>query len=146
MYHHVLIPTDGSELSNRAIAPGVALAKVHGARITALHVTAPFVVSVLAPIAAAADAAEQHRRRSRTIALGCLEVIANAAKAAGVPCDTVHAVDIRAYQAIIDTATSKGCDLIAMASHGRGGVSSIVLGSETLKVLTHSKIPVLVLR
>ncbi|MBV8121925.1 MAG: universal stress protein, partial [Alphaproteobacteria bacterium] len=69
-----------------------------------------------------------------------------AAKRAGVACDTVHVQHEHVYQAIIDAAASKGCDLIAMASHGRRGVSAVVLGSETVKVLTHSKIPVLVYR
>jgi nucleotide-binding universal stress UspA family protein len=146
MYRHILIPTDGSELSEKAIAHGVALAKTHGAKITAVHVTAPFHVSALDPITVAQSAAEQHRRRARTLASQHLRVVADAAEVAGVACDTVHATDDYPHRAIIDTAKSKGCDLIAMASHGRRGVSAIVLGSETVKVLTHTSIPVLVLR
>jgi nucleotide-binding universal stress UspA family protein len=75
-----------------------------------------------------------------------LGAIASAARAAGVACETIQVENEHPYQAIIDTARSKGCDLIVMASHGRRGVSAIVLGSETVKVLTHSKIPVLVHR
>jgi nucleotide-binding universal stress UspA family protein len=75
-----------------------------------------------------------------------LKIVADAAKAAGLACDTVHAIDNHPHRAIIETAKSKECDLIAMASHGRRGVSAIVLGSETTKVLTHTSIPVLVLR
>ena len=75
-----------------------------------------------------------------------LGAVAVAAKVAGVPCETVHREQEHPYQAIIDTAKLKGCDLIVMASHGRRGIAAIVLGSETVKVLTHSKIPVLVYR
>lgn len=146
MYQHILIPTDGSELSEKAIAHGVALAKTQNAKITALHVTAPFSISTFEPIAVAPNAAEQHLERARAVASRHLDVVADAAKVAGVACNTVHAVDHHPYQAIIDTANSKGCDLIAMASHGRSGISAIVLGSETVKVLTHTTIPVLVLR
>ena len=146
MYHHVLIPTDGSELSERAVTHGVALAKAHNAKITALHVTPPFHVSALDPITVVQDAQERHLQRTRVLASQHLEVVANAAKAAGVACDSVHIVHDHPYQAIIDTAGSRGCDLIAMASHGRRGVSAVILGSETAKVLAHSTIPVLVLR
>jgi len=146
MYRHILIPTDGSELSEKAIAHGIALAKTHDAKITAVHVTAPFHVSALDPITVAQTAAEQHLKRARALASQHLEAVADAAKAAGVACDTVHAIDSHPHQAIIATAKSKECDLIAMASHGRRGVSAIVLGSETVKVLTHTTIPVLVLR
>jgi len=82
----------------------------------------------------------------REAASKVLGVVADAAKAAGVACETVHVEEERAYEAIIGTARSKNCDLIVMASHGRSGVSAVVLGSETVKVLTHSKIPVLVYR
>ena len=75
-----------------------------------------------------------------------LEVVTVAAKAAGVPCDTVSREHEHPYQGIIETAQNKGCDLIIMASHGRGGISAVVLGSQTVKVLTHSNIPVLVYR
>lgn len=146
MYHHVLIPTDGSELSERAVTHGVALAKAHNAKITALHVTPPFHVSALDPITVVQSAQERHLGRARVLASQHLEVVANAARAAGVACDTVHIVHDHPYQAIIDTAGSKRCDLIAMASHGRHGVSAVILGSETAKVLAHSTIPVLVLR
>ncbi len=146
MYHHILIPTDGSELSEKAIAHGVALAKAHNAKITTVHVTAPFHVSALDPIAVAPNAQEQHLQQIRGLASRHLEVVAEAAKAAGVACETVHVIDDHPFQAIIDTAKSKGCDLIAMASHGRRGIAAIVLGSETLKVLTHTDVPVLVLR
>jgi nucleotide-binding universal stress UspA family protein len=76
----------------------------------------------------------------------CLSRVSAAAKLAGVPCETLHIEHEHVYQAIIDTASARRCDLIVMASHGRRGVSAVVLGSKTVKVLTHSKIPVLVYR
>ena len=72
--------------------------------------------------------------------------MANAAKQTGVPCDTIHVQDVQLYEAIIATATDRGCDLIVMASHGRSGLSAVVLGSVTNKVLTHTKVPVLVVQ
>jgi nucleotide-binding universal stress UspA family protein len=75
-----------------------------------------------------------------------LDRVANAAKQAGVPCDTIHVQDVQPYEAIIATATDRGCDLIVMASHGRSGLFAVVLGSVTNKVLTHTKVPVLVVQ
>jgi nucleotide-binding universal stress UspA family protein len=146
MYQHILIPIDGSDLSEKAIAHGVALARAHNAKITALHVTAPLHLSTLDSITVAQKVQQQDVQLDKELAMRHLEVAANAAKAAGVPCNTVHAVHDQPYQAIIDAAKSNRCDLIAMASHGRRGISAMVLGSETTKVLTHTTIPVLVLR
>jgi nucleotide-binding universal stress UspA family protein len=146
MYNRILIPTDGSELSERAIAHAVALAKAHNAKITALHVTVPFHVSALDSITTVQKAQERYLQRARVLASQYLDVVASAAKAASVACDTVHVVHEHPHEAIIDTAKSKGCDLIAMASHGRHGVSAVILGSETAKVLAYTTIPVLVLR
>jgi nucleotide-binding universal stress UspA family protein len=73
-----------------------------------------------------------------------LDRVTNAAKQAGVPCDTIQVEDVQPYEAIVATAADRGCDLIVMASHGRGGLSALVLGSVTNKVLTHAKTPVLV--
>jgi nucleotide-binding universal stress UspA family protein len=92
------------------------------------------------------DTPAEYRKRIGEHTTKTLEQAANAAKAAGVAYDTVQVEHEHAYQAIIDTARSKGCDLIMMASHGRRGIAAVVLGSETVKVLTHSKIPVLVHR
>jgi nucleotide-binding universal stress UspA family protein len=146
MYHHILIPTDGSELSEKAITHGIALAKAHQGKITALHVTPPFHISALEPITVAQNAQERNVRQARVLASQHLDVVAKAARAAGVDCTTVHVVHEHPYRAIIDTAISERCDLIAMASHGRRGISAVILGSETAKVLAHSTIPVLVVR
>jgi nucleotide-binding universal stress UspA family protein len=145
MYKHILLPTDGSELSAKAVRDGVQLAKEIGARVTALTVTPPFYPSEMSPSAMAAHA-QEHEARTKEAASRALAVAEAAAKAAGVPCALLHRVSDGPYEEIIKAAGDAGCDLIFMASHGRRGVSALLLGSETNKVLTHSKIPVLVTR
>jgi nucleotide-binding universal stress UspA family protein len=134
MYTHILIPTDGSELAGKAVQHGVALAKRIGAKVTMLTVLPPDMITT--------DREMKEIRKARTQKI--LDAVAM--QAAGVACETIQVEHDDPYQAIIDTAGSKGCDLIVMASHGRRGISAIVLGSETVKVLTHCKIPVLVYR
>ena len=145
MYNHILIPTDGSELSSMAIYEGVALAKALGARVTVVTVTTPFRVFTADPTMIT-DTPDQYNERMAAVAGRYLDVAKKIAKAAGVTCDLVHLEHDQPYQAIIDTAQNRGCDAIHMASHGRRGISAILLGSETLKVLTHSAIPVIVCR
>jgi nucleotide-binding universal stress UspA family protein len=145
MYKNILIPTDGSELAGKAVQHGITLANEIGAKITVLTVTAPFHVFALDP-QVVEDTSDQYKKHTQEHAAKMLGAVANAAKAAGVTCGTVQVEHEHPYQAIIDTARSKGCDLIVMASHGRRCISAIVVGSETVKVLTHSKIPVLVHR
>ncbi|WP_119269498.1 universal stress protein [Taklimakanibacter deserti] len=148
MYKHILIPTDGSELSQKAIEHGMALAAALGANVTVLTVTVPFHSMESDPtpvvdIPGAADFVHEilhgHSRRY-------LEAAKGVATAKGVVCETVQIEHRHPYAAIIETAEGRSCDLIVMASHGRRGMSAIVLGSETVKVLTHSNIPVLVHR
>jgi len=145
MYKHILIPTDGSELSKLAIQEGIALAKALAARVTVLTVTMPFHVFTTDPNMIR-DTPEQYRRHTEALAQQYLDVAKDIAATAGVPCDLVHVEHEHPYRAIIDTAQSRGCDAIQMASHGRRGISAILLGSETLKVLTHSILPVIVCR
>lgn len=145
MYNHILIPTDGSELSKMAIYEGVALAKALGARVTAVTVTTPFHVLTTDP-GMVTDTPAQYKEHMAAVAGQHLDVAKKIANEAGVTCDLVHLEHEQPYQAIIDTAQNRGCDVIQMASHGRRGVSAILLGSETLKVLTHSAIPVIVCR
>ena len=145
MYNHILIPTDGSELSKLAVYEGVALAKALGARVTVITVTTPFHVFTTNP-RMVTDTPEEYKKQMAALAGQYLDVAKNIAAAAGVTCDLVHLEHEQPYQAIIDTAQNRGCDVIYMASHGRRGVSAILLGSETLKVLTHSAIPVIVCR
>ena len=146
MYRHILIPTDGSELAQRAVIHGLALAKSVGAKITALTVEASFNVYDVpsSKVHQISRAFAEHAEHAKAHATKVLSDVANAAKAAGVPCETVQSGQDHPYEAIIDTAKDKACDLIVMASHGRSGIAAIVLGSVTTKVLTHTNIPVLV--
>jgi len=145
MYTNVLIPTDGSELAGKAVQHGLALAKRIGARVTVLTVLPPFH-TFTTDAQMIEDTPDQYKVRMQKHAEETLGAAAQAAQAAGVACETVQAEHEHPYQAIIDIASSKNCDLIVMASHGRHGMSAILLGSETVKVLTHCKIPVLVHR
>jgi nucleotide-binding universal stress UspA family protein len=143
MYTNILIATDGSELAGNAVQHGIDLAMRIGAKVTVLTVSPPFHVFTT-DTQMIEDTAAQYQARMNQYADKILSSVAHLAQAAGVVCETVHVEHEHPYQAIIDTAASRGCDLIVMASHGRRGISAIVLGSETVKVLTHSKIPVLV--
>jgi nucleotide-binding universal stress UspA family protein len=145
MYRHILIPTDGSDLSRKAIQHGIALAKSEGAKVSGMTVTAPFHVFATDPDTLT-DTPASYQKRLAAAAAKYLGQIKDAAATAGVSCDVVNLEHEQPYQAIIDTAKKNGCDLIVMASHGRRGVSALVLGSETVKVLTHCAIPVLVCR
>ena len=144
MYKHILIPTDGSDLSIKAIKQGAAFAKSLRAKVTAVTVTPTYHLIANEPLMF--TAIEDYRKDSAARAKKLLDVAKKAAKAAGIRFEGVHAVNDQPYAAIINTARKKGCDLIFMASHGWKGISALILGSETNKVLTHSKIPVLVCR
>ena len=140
MYTHILIPTDGSELAGKGVQHGVALAKLIGAKITILTVLPPDMITADREVDEIRKASKQKHAEE------VLGAVATQTQTAGVACETIQVEHEHPYQAIIDTADSKGSDLIVMASHGRRGISAIVLGSETVKVLTHCKIPVLVYR
>jgi nucleotide-binding universal stress UspA family protein len=135
MYRHILLPTDGSDLSEKAIDHGVALAKALDADVTAVAVSPPSSATASESVIGleALEKARQH-----------LDVVRRAAAASAVTCHVLHLESDVTYQAIIAAAEKRGCDLIVMASHGRGSISAIVLGSVTAKVLSHSKIPVLI--
>jgi nucleotide-binding universal stress UspA family protein len=145
MYKNILIPTDGSELAGKAVKHGVNLAKYLGAKVTLLTVTTPYHIFTL-ETKMVEDTPAEYTKEVQTEAAKLLGSAGETAKAAGVACETVQVDHEHVYQAIMDTAKSKGCDLIVMASHGRRGISAIVLGSVTVKVLTHSGTPVLVHR
>ncbi|MBI1847843.1 MAG: universal stress protein [Candidatus Rokubacteria bacterium] len=145
MYGHILIPTDGSVLSEVAIRQGIALAKAVNARVTGITVFPPFHTFATEPMMIT-DTPALYRKDCEALGAKYLAVIEDAATTSGVACDVVQAEDDQPYRAIIDTASARGSDLIVMASHGRKGVTALVLGSETTKVLTHTKISVLVCR
>ena len=146
MFKHILVPTDGSALSQNAVRAAVQLAKECGARITGFYAKPEShayiteglrIDEMLWAKAAEHDAAEAKR---------ALDFIVEACQSAGVVCAAIAGASDFPFEAIIDTAHEQGCDLIFMASHGRSGLGALLLGSETHKVLTHSKIPVLVYR
>jgi nucleotide-binding universal stress UspA family protein len=145
MFKHILIPTDGSELSNIAIANGVKFAKEINAKITGLTVTTPYHVFTVESLQIA-DTAEQYGADTLALAKRNLNVIKEAASNASIECELVHCISEHPYAEIIKTAQDRGCDIIFQASHGRHGVGALIMGSETQKVLTHSKVPVLVFR
>ena len=148
MFKHLLIPTDGSELSEAAIQAGVQFAKSINAKVTGFHAMPKLHMIVYGPdgIIEKRQHFEDLEKDWKARADRFLAVIMRAAKAADVPCETALETSDQPYEAIIATAKEKGCDLILMASNGRRGVQAFLLGSETQKVLTHSKIPVLVFR
>ncbi len=144
MYKRILVPTDGSDITSKAVQTAVALAKLTGAEIYTIGVKEPFpysAISEMQPVPPQEFYDAQERIASKHV-----KATTDAAKAAGL---TAHGHTVEAlhpWEAIIDHAKSKKCDLIVMASHGRRGVSALLLGSETQKVLTHSALPVLVVR
>jgi nucleotide-binding universal stress UspA family protein len=147
MYKHILIPTDGSNRSGAAARRGVKLAKALGARVTAFFAApaaTPLVFSGLMPVAYTTPVG--HAALIEKTAAKYLGVIEKACAAAGVACQSVQVTNEYAADAILEIARKRKCDLIVMASHGRRGLSGVLLGSETQKVLTHSKVPVLVYR
>lgn len=143
MFTNILIAVDTSDLAAKAIEEGVTLAQKTGARITALTVAEPFHTFSMEP-GALEDTREEHEKHMQEQSSKTLLAVSNAAKQAGVACETVIKEDEHPYQAIVDTAKSRGCDLVVMASHRRHGLDGIIHGSETLKVLNHCDIPVLV--
>ncbi len=148
MFKHILVPTDGSKLSGKAVAQAVALAKLSGAAMTGLYVMAPYSPAMYGE--AAIYVPEMTRKRyedlARREADKALAALQKQAAAAGVKAKVATVTVYGPWEGIIRTAKTKKCDLIVMASHGRRGLAGLVLGSETTKVLTHSKVPVLVVR
>ncbi len=145
MFKHILIPTDGTALSRKAVIYGVQLAKAVGARVTAITVMEPYHVAAMDAVLVA-ETIEEHDALVAQVADRALEQVKMAAEAASVQAETLREVHDQPYRAIIDCALANHCDLIVMASHGRRGVAALLVGSETSKVLTHSSIPVLVYR
>ena len=146
MYKHILIPTDGSELAGHAVTHGLALAKAVGAKVSVIVVETPFDVFSIpeSRVRRMPEDFAKHAEHIKKHAAAVLGHAAAKAKTAGVPCDTIQVEHNQPYEAIVAAANDKGCDLIVMASHGRSGISAVLLGSVTNKVLTHTKTPVLV--
>src|SRR6218665_248665 len=147
MYKHLLVPTDGSPLSLKAAKAAAGLAKKLDAKITAVYVMAPWMPPMLnegmQPSSLTALRGS-HQRVTEAAAEKALAQIVKAAGAAGVPCAQLSISGDQPWKAIIQAAAKNKCDLVVMASHGRRGLAGLLIGSETTKVLTHSKVPVLV--
>lgn len=145
MYKHILISTDGSDLANKGVAQGLALAKSIGAKVTIVTVTEPWTTVVSGEMAMAFPIEEYEEASAQQAEKVLSGASAEAAKS-GVACNTIHIKDQFPAEGIIDAAKKQGCDLIVMASHGRRGLQRMILGSQATNVLTHSTIPVLIIR
>jgi nucleotide-binding universal stress UspA family protein len=137
MFKHILLPVDGSALAMKGARAGVRLAKALGARVSALYVIPPYVPPM---------EPQEYRRITEKQAGKALAAAEAEARAAGVRCKSLFLTDSQPFKGILRAARSQKCDAIAMASHGRGGLGGLILGSETTRVLAHSKIPVIVIR
>lgn len=150
MYKRILIATDGSELASKAVAHGVELAKNLKVPIFIVTVTQMWSALDVARETETRIGAENPVVRFEQMAVASannvLEKAAQVAKSQGVTCEVVHVPDQHPADGIIATAKEKGCDLIVMASHGRRGINRVLLGSQAYEVLTHSKVPALIVR
>jgi nucleotide-binding universal stress UspA family protein len=145
MFQHILIPTDGSKLSEKAARKGLRFARTIGARVTVFHAIARFQASDAMMRLLGASRGD-YARAARAYARERLRFVQESARALGVACDTSHATSDDPAGAIIEAAQANGCDLILMASHGRRGAGALLLGSQTQDVLARSTRPVLVYR
>jgi nucleotide-binding universal stress UspA family protein len=144
MFKKILLPTDGSELSAKAIQGGLEFAKALNASVVGVTVIEPYSYSNLSEYRP--ETLDDYEQRMMKSAAERLGMVADAAAKISIPVETLTVKSFSPFEAIIDTAKAKGCDVIFMASHGRRGLSAVLLGSETQKVLTHSTIPVMVYR
>lgn len=144
MFQRILVPTDGSDITQKAVQTSIELASSVNAKIYTICVKEPFPYSAISEMQPTPP--QEFFDAQERIAAKRVGAVAEACAAAGVECQTHTVEGLHPWEAIIDHACQMGCDLLVMASHGRRGVSALLLGSETQKVLTHSKIPVLVVR
>jgi nucleotide-binding universal stress UspA family protein len=145
MFRHILLPSDGSPLSEAAVRKGLQLAKVINSKVTGFCVL-PKVLHFIYDYEVGEEFKNLAEAAIRVEVNKSLLAIERAAKEVGVPCETAIEISDQPYEAITEAAEKRKCDLIVMASHGRRGVDALLIGSETQKVLTHTKIPVLVFR
>lgn len=148
MYKHILVPYDGSPLSDRAVAEAIALARHGGAKLSLLNVIVPYHIP-LSGDHSSEPVKEIERRFQAEFEKRAAEMLAHnrqRAQSAGIECQAFVRSGVHPHEEIIQAAKDNDCDLILMASHGRRGIQALLLGSETVKVLTHCSIPVLVVR
>jgi len=146
MYRKILLPTDGSSLCDSAAKKGIEFAKFAGASVVAFHAVPATSYLIYTEAGPSDILAEQFERDAKVRGQRLLEALEKLARDADVPCEAMLVTNDHPWEAIIEAASAKGCDLIFMASHGRRGLTAMLLGSETAKVLTHTKIPVMVYR
>ena len=144
MFKRILVPTDGSDLTVKAVNTAIGLARIHGAQLYALSVKEPFPYSAVSEMQPTPP--QEFFDAQERIAQDRVKAVVGAATQSDVPCEAVTLEALHPWEAIIDHANNRQCDLIVMSSHGRRGVTALLLGSETQKVLTHCKIPVLIVR
>jgi nucleotide-binding universal stress UspA family protein len=144
MYQHILLPTDGSDITAKAVQAAIGMARLCGARLSALSVKEPFPYSAISEMQPVPP--QEYYDAQERIAATRVKAVVDTATAAGLACSGHTVEALHAWEAILAHAKAQACDLIVMASHGRRGVTALLLGSETSRVLTHSHIPVLVIR
>jgi len=144
MFKHILIPTDGSDITAKAVATAVSMAKLCGAALTTICVKEPFPYSAISEMQPVPP--QEFYDAQERIAASHVKKVTDAAALVGVKCSGFTVEALHPWEAILDHAKQQGCDLVVMASHGRRGVAAMLIGSETSRVLTHSPLPVLVVK
>ena len=144
MYKQILVPTDGSEKSARAVQTAAALARLCNAKLEVLSIREPFPYSAISEIQPMPP--QEFYNAQERLATSRVEAAIDAARTEGIKAEGATVEALHPWEAVLEQAKVKGCDLIVMASHGRRGLGALLLGSETQKVLTHSTLPVLVIR
>ena len=148
MYKHILIPTDGTELARKAVEAGIDYARESGARVTFFTAMPEYEIPLASEVLAHKPvmSMEEHERRSAEKACAILAPALERARTCGIEFTFDHALSNKPYEAIIEAAKRHRCDAIYMSTHGRGALSRLLHGSQTIEVLTHSDIPTLVIR
>jgi len=144
MYQRILVPTDGSDITAKAVAAAIDLAKLSGAQLRTISVKEPFPYSAISEMQPVPP--QEFYDAQERIAASRVKAVQDAAIAAGLSCQAHTVEALHAWEAILDYAKNQQCDLIVMASHGRRGVDRLLLGSQANEVLTHSKVPALIVR
>ncbi len=144
MYQRILVPTDGSEITAKAVQTAIGLARSLGAQLHTISVKEPFPYSAISEMQPTPP--QEFYDAQERIASSRVQQVLHAAEAANLPCEAHTVEALHPWEAIVEYAKQQQCDLIVMASHGRRGMAALLLGSETQRVLTHSTVPVLVVR
>jgi nucleotide-binding universal stress UspA family protein len=144
MFKRILVPSDGSDITTKAVNTAIDLARADAGQMFAISVKEPFPYSAISEMQPVPP--QEFYDAQERIAAGRVKAVADAAKAAGVACSGHTVEALHPWEAILDHAKAQQCDLIVMASHGRRGVAALLLGSETQRVLIHSSLPVLIVK